>query len=317
MIKNITADEIKIIDSLINISSSITNLYQKITDLEKMNQLDSEEFLKYKDYLLIALDVENDLLKEITNDNYGLLIYYIVNNKLSRKILEDNEMLCLLKSDNLPIRRLINTLNFHSKANPMLLLIDSDIEEEEEIFLKDMQDEFYKENVITNFLNLDVINTFLIFLNDNIIKTNDISLKSALIDIKYLTVLLNKSIEEDLIKTDFKLDDRVINQSDMMAYIMKVSIEDYNYYVTKYLYDKTLKQIYKMIYLKNNIKSIKVREALLRSFMAYMNDSSLADISDDLRKISLYGEKEVVDIIHNCILNNYQDKEKQIMLKRN
>ena len=67
-----------IFDELLAISNSIELLYKRLFQIECEQGRDSEEYKKNYDYLLIAIDVEDDFIKNVmsVDEMYNKAMHY-------------------------------------------------------------------------------------------------------------------------------------------------------------------------------------------------------------------------------------------------
>lgn len=312
----IERDVIELVDEIIRIYSSIENLYSKLIDLVITNQQANEEYQKLKDYLSIALDVRDDLfrklrLKEI---NYGDLEIYIIRTRLTKIVESNMEMIISGYTNNMAIRKLINDLDFMIREQPVVIP-EEYFPLQNSSYIQAANDEIYTENIIYNYLDLDIVNLFLVYLQNAISHTDNVLLRERLQLAKYWTIFLNSHVEKDLVKRDFVSSDRVFMSHYMFAYVIGLSSEEYNYFLWKSLYKRSIAQVEKMLLPSKGLEKFIIRKCYLQALLPFADDNTLADINVyfNSTKTGNYETKE--KMIHDCIINAFKEREKIISIK--
>lgn len=203
MKNNLSKDDLEIINRMYGVIISIRNIYDKLIELEINNLKDSVEFKKNIEYLLIAREIEYDILYSIDNDK---IMNYL--NYLSKDLdLQKNSINYILDGD----YKSIDTLRF--------------IEELLMIFNYKNKNTIDVENAISD----DILNTFLYYLKHNYSITNDKVYMKSLMVRYYYTIFTFKTLEVELIYDKFNVNKKTTDRARHVAKLLGYGDEKYNY----------------------------------------------------------------------------------------
>ena len=88
-------EDYKLIGDLINITSSIKSLHDKLFILESKGKKNSDEYNKILDYLKISIEVENKIYNQLNISNAENIFNYLIKSENDKEI----------------IKRIINNIN--------------------------------------------------------------------------------------------------------------------------------------------------------------------------------------------------------------
>lgn len=295
--------DFKQMESLIKTASSIDSLYQKMYELEIHGKKDTEEYKKLFDYLIIALEVENKIYKDSKLDyKKGFAWFdYLIDNKLPFDYVSDLESIMRQDYNHRIIRRILNSLLYQ-------ITLESDVQKA---------------------LEKDVINAYLVFLQESIDKQNYHNLKKNLIKSKYNTAFIKKEIETEMILSNFTISNTLYISSRFIADLMNMDLEFYN--MSKNLYGGKISmfQISELMEMQDEsyndpVKSTTstLRQCLMRAAFLLMSDEIISEVNDEFHEIIESNEylcrnphdKISEQLVINCFKSIKKDQKKPKVL---
>ncbi len=265
----------------------IANLYIKLADLESKHLIYDNHFLELVEELKNEVTIENKLfdnipLEEKQYNDLSILINELIKNT-------DFNRYDILYRISIIIE---NKKEFNSSHDKYYYLFDS----------------FYK----------DISRGTLSFLNDSIYKPKYKSLRNIFIkDIKYPGIFINKELEKDMLKDNFKIDKDLYISSKLFADVY--SVNSYNYIVKHLSLDSFCDCFFNILqntdikYADPKLQALVVLEqSFLKSCLLLLNNKDVKPFIDKLDVL----EKENPDIsisislIRRTINNSIEDKKR-------
>ncbi len=317
---------------IINITTSIENLYKKLITLEINEKNNTEEYEKIINYLDIATEIEDKLYKEANLDfaKSNMIINYIISFKLPDEFKSDIENILEQNYDYNVLIRIINILvdiqlsDYKTIKNMELYEL---INLCEEFYINNINDISVYNNIeLKKAFEKDIMNGFVNFLQDYIDEQNYNLYKEKLIKSKYNIVFINKNIEQYIKKNKFKIPKNFYTSSRFIADITQTNLEIYNSLKTFHGIKVSTKQISEIIEMNNidysNVdKTIAciLRQCLMKSGFLLINEEYLSVLNSEFNKYiteEFYLKKHYDDdnisrqIILNCFKENKNDRSK-------
>ena len=272
--------DFKLTKSMVRISNVIANIYKKLCDLESSDKKDTEEYVLLINHLKIVREIEDDLYKDL--DYYKCVSFedFFINDQLPYNILSDSDSIIRQNYENNSIRRVLNILshkiltnydNIYDIIPRDLCLFLNDIG-----YTNDMIVDSIDNNVrLKELFNVDVYSGFIAFVQQFIDIDKEDVFKKGLIETKYNTTFINKSIETLMINKSFNISDITITNSNLYNNLK------YNYGLNEIFY-----QMMEITDLtddeygdyKNKFTSI-LRLCFLKSYLVQMSDDTISEIN--------------------------------------
>lgn len=253
---NLDKSDIELVNRIVKVTTTISNIYQKLCTLEVYSQKNSNYYKKLLNNLKIATSIEDELYERL-NLNYEKLkkIEEYFFNNLEEFLLEDFEILINQDFDNHIFLRIKNIL-FNKFSTDYKSLKEDEL-------IKQMKacnyennidiDEFITFGIIDKIIKKDVMDAYLVFLLEFIKKYdfnsyNNSALISNLINSKYNVIFLNKYIEADMIQNGFNITETTVASSKFIAETLNIDLNMYEIQrndlgeaMCKIIFDKLLK----------------------------------------------------------------------------
>ena len=265
---NVSVEDYILIETFIKISHSIEELYLKLYQLEKKKEKESAEYHKVLDYLLMTIEYEKSMYGK---SKLSILKCQDLINILSSKYLGNKnycflDSLIIYPSRDGYIKRTISILSYLMKTS------------------NDEYDETFYRNSIEIYLLQDIMDLMLVLLNEHM---TDSKCYDKLLFIKYVLTYTHPFNEEDKLKRKLAFDDKICDSSQLISYIIGVKKEDYIK-----IKDDILIKLFRKIYYKKSFKLDKMelkilKDCVMRSIIALMEDESLDVINRDVSSIEI------------------------------
>lgn len=285
------------LDKIIQTTTSIQTLYQKLFLLEVMGRKDTIEYTKLLDYLNIALEVEEQTYCSayLDNNKSQALIQYILDNKVPDGFKNDFESILMLDYSNIVLRRVLNNLNYN---------IAFDYERIKKSLSKDLINSMRKLG-IPNFQEVifqavysgaelkrafekDILVGFLVFLDECVHKLDYQSFKKDLLFVKYNMSFVYKFLENDMVNNKFVVPDVFTFSSTLVRDVTRTDDDFYGSLKDDYGAKASIKQISALLQVSdadydngNEMITAILRECMLRSSFLFMSDEALLNLNEE------------------------------------
>ena len=285
------------LDKIIQTTTSIQTLYQKLFLLEVMGRKDTIEYTKLLDYLNIALEVEEQTYCSayLDNNKSQALIQYILDNKVPDGFKNDFESILMLDYSNIVLRRVLNNLNYN---------IAFDYERIKKSLSKDLINSMRKLG-IPNFQEVifqaiysgaelkrafekDILVGFLVFLDECVHKLDYQSFKKDLLCVKYNMSFVYKFLENDMVNNKFVVPDVFTFSSTLVRDVTQTDDDFYVSLKDDYGEKASVMQISALLQVSdadydngNEIITAILRECMLRSSFLFMSDEALLNLNEE------------------------------------
>lgn len=318
VVRGFTVDDFNLIDELLVISRSISNLFNILCDLEINEREDSPEYKRNLDYLQIALSVEEDIYQNSSLDVekcHEIIDFIMPMLPMNEK--GNLDCLPFLENDNRAVRRIINALK-----KKIMVDYDIDIAHGENNF-EGMSDEYLKDivqvsNIMYAYIFEDLINAIIIYNEEEIEKKENSDYRECLIKQKYFLSYIYKDCNEKSVDSSFAFDKRTPNITKFMAFAFNLSDDSLANIKKDNLSLLAGIQICEILNTKENAELL-IRKSILRALFLLMDDDALCDIDDlfvqAIKDSGNVFNKENIKLIENCFINTHSDKDKQLTLK--
>ena len=224
---SLTSQDYNWLQQMIKNASSIETLYKRLFSLELSNQKDSEEFKTNMDYLKIAIEVENDLIKEekLTYAKCDALMEYILNDRVPENFLTDSESLVTQDYRNRVLRRILGMLTRYMTSDYEAMRKDALPSFMADLLgrmgMPDPQNAIntavYNSIEMKNALDQDIMNGFLCFLGEFTDSEKYKDQREALIATKYNVAYSNRDVEINMIASSFELPSTFYSNASFVA----------------------------------------------------------------------------------------------------
>ena len=284
----ITREERIIFQDIFNLNKKIAKLYNKLTDLEINQLIDTLEYKNIKKYISICQEIENELYQKLDCDKFLIYLEYLQEDLYDN--ISDYDVICSDFEDLILHKRIYNRISSMETS-----LIIEDIQNENDDTLDSQR------IMLVNTICEDFLNLFIFFLNDFINNPIFNQYKEDLIKAKYKVYFLNNQLEKMFLQNSTQ--DNIINcfsTADLLTIEQKELHHLVYIYINKYIkkYFPKLLEITDDMYKDDE----KVRLSLLYQSLI---KSSLEISNIDFRIKSQDGE--ISNIISKNILENIKD----------
>ena len=219
----ITREERIIFQDIFNLNKKIAKLYNRLTNLEINQLIDTLEYKNIKKYISICQEVENELYQKLDCDKFPIYLDYLQKNLYDN--ISDYDVICSDFEDLILHKRIYNRISSMETS-----LIIEDIQKENDDTLDSQR------IMLVNTIHEDFLNLFIFFLNDFINNPIFNQYKEDLIKAKYQVYFLNNQLEKMFLQNSTQ--DNIINcfsTADLLT-IEKKELHHLVYiYINKYI----------------------------------------------------------------------------------
>ncbi len=341
----LSKQDINWLNELINITKSIESFYQMLFDLEIHNKKDTEDYKIYFKYLKQAILLENSAYQDIklTYPKCNAFIDYIINYKINNPAdlkITNNESIVMQNYNQKAYRRIFNILdqekitnfsdfkeatslapNLYKIAKALGINIDN----------KNLSFDAYKNFKLQKAIDTDLLNGFLLFLQENIESKQFSDTKNNLIYTKYYTAFICKSVEDDMLASNFEISKDYYTKAKAMADIYGIDLNSYTMLkevcgTSEVIWDLChILELHDKEFLNpTTLSSSIMMQCFLRSAFLMLNEEMLAEFNYEFHDIvdsneyNKYHLREHIgrDFVSNCfqIIRSDRSKVKEISL---
>lgn len=324
---------------IINISISIKNLYDNLIKLEVLGNKNTDEYLKYLNYLDIGIEIEDKIYKE-ANLNFsksdalaGFLNGFLVEKNLNKNVLardlDINNKNILPKDLDIVLMRIISVLVYNciSDYQSIQKMSNNDLKELKETFgIKNLVGlSIYSGIELKKSLDKDSNMGFLTFLQEFIKDNNYSSFKEDLIEYKYYNIFMNKNVENYIKENHFEIP-KFYTNSRFIADLTRTDLYLYQLFKNNYANRIAMESILNILeisdsdYMKTNESIFSIlNQCYLRSSLLQMDDDYISDSNYAFHEFvegkeynKNYPEHNISEqIIISCFKGIKKDREKQ------
>lgn len=284
----ITREERIIFQDIFNLNKKIAKLYNKLTDLEINQLIDTLEYKNIKKYISICQEVENELYQKLDCDKFPIYLDYLQKNLYDN--ISDYDVICSDFEDLILHKRIYNRISSMETS-----LIIEDIQNENDDTLDSQR------IMLVNTIHEDFLNLFIFFLNDFINNPIFNQYKEDLIKAKYQVYFLNNQLEKMFLQNSTR--DNIINcfsTADLLTIEQKELHHLVYIYINKYIkkyFPKLLEITDDMYQDDEKVKLSLLYQALIKSSLEISNLDFRIQEQDG----------EISNIMSKNILENIKD----------
>lgn len=219
----ITREERIIFQDIFNLNKKIAKLYNRLTNLEINQLIDTLEYKNIKKYISICQEVENELYQKLDCDKFPLYLEYLQEDLYDN--ISDYDVICSDFEDLILHKRIYNRISSMETS-----LIIEDIQNENDDSLDSQR------IMLVNTIHEDFLNLFIFFLNDFINNPIFNQYKEDLIKAKYQVYFLNNQLEKMFLQNSTQ--DNIINcfsTADLLTIEQKELHHLVYIYINKYI----------------------------------------------------------------------------------
>lgn len=326
-------EDFKNLESLLQISTEISKIYDKLCTLEINNQKDSKEYQELLKKLAELIEKEKQEYQKRNFTHEECIKYLKLFESKSTIPGMDNRVITSIKhQDNRISRRIMNNLlsildqnkGFHQMvingkiANDISNTISGITRED---LLKSMENSTKIQEAIDN----DVHSMFLSILEEAISYKSNANYRAELIKAKYCILFTHKNMESMFIDKNFDIPNEIYTSSKMLNQLLNQPEISYN--LIKYMKLKSMAKfdingllnLYDYEYQKpNNFFNSIITECHIRALLSLMENDNVNDFNQEIIDVlnsPKYLSKHINDrisesIIINCFKYLKKDREK-------
>lgn len=311
--------------SVLKVTKSVEKLYNELYQLEISNKQNSPEYNKKIEYLMIALDIENKkyFQANLNKDKRELWKNYINRYYIDEDFLTNYESIIVQNYYDKDIRRVLarSADCFLNQEDIINSLLAKDLERH------NMSPDRINEMIIfiNNSVENDLLRGYLYYLNEFTNKKEYQSLTNYFIHSKYYLSFINKDIEQEMLKTKFKITDEWYIGSPLIADLMKIESDVFNELKNVYGYNMILNSIYSILVLNDldyadNVlgSSALMMQCFIKSGLNLVNQDQLPRIKKHYEQ--LINSKEYLNshlhdsisihLVDECLDNSFKKDSK-------
>lgn len=216
------------LETLLEISTEISNVYDKLCELEINNQKDSNEYTILLNKLKKLIDKETQEYQKRNFTHEDCIKYLkLFESKINISAMDSRITNTLIHKDNRIIRRIMNNLlnildrskGFHQKvlevgmSSPISSMMENITKEE---LLKGIENGAKVQTAIDN----DIHSMFLSILEEAISYKSNTNYKNELIKAKYCILFAHKNMESMFIEMNFNIPDNIYTSSKIINQLL-------------------------------------------------------------------------------------------------
>lgn len=293
-------EELNQIESLLQSSTKISKIYDKLCELEIKNLKETEEYKQLIVELKKEIEQENKKYKRF-NLTYKQCLKYAKLLSSQAKINPfDTKIFTTLKNYNIRIiRRILLTLNIivennqdYQKSVIPTELLNSVLNITKENSKDDFIRHLFNSRKINNTLNNDINSIFLSILEEAISANSNKKYRNELIKAKYCIAFAHKNLETLLLPSFFEMTEIVYINSQIVTELLKEGTLSYD--ITRFvnLKAKASIEIEKLLEIKDqdyidfkvNINSI-LTQCYIRALLSLMTAKEINDFNQEFHNI--------------------------------
>lgn len=287
----------ELIKELIRITSSVEKLYRKLLELELSGKKNTTDYQNIVCEFKASIDEEKKVYEKgnLNLSKCGAIIDYIAKTFLPDNFKENTESIMMQDYNNKVLRRILNILKHKAILNSksvkeMLpeeipsLLYQIGISNPGEIVSQAINSSVE----LNKAFEKDILNGFIVFLNQAINRKNNEAFKKDLICSKYYISFVNPIIEDDMMSNNFDAPKVFYVGSRLVADLTQTDLKLYELLKNTYAIRKSTKQITKLLEMKDdeysnpkNIISSILRQCFIRSTFLLMSDEVLSSVNNE------------------------------------
>ena len=259
-----------------------------------------------------------------------------LNSKLSKEFPNDMDSIMTQNYDNRILRRILSTLVYrvisdyegikNTLPNEIIdLMTQLGMPNPDQI----VSQSIYSSIELQKAFEKDLINGYLVFLQELFNKKENIPYRGALLKSKYNVLFINKQVEKDLLSSKFHIQDNFYANSKFIADLTQIDLELYKMLRNSFGVKESAKQISEMIEVGdmdysdiNTSISSMLRQCLMRSAFLLMSDEVISDVNYEFHEFiekDDYLKRHPNDriseqLIINCFKSIKRDRTKQMVL---
>ena len=298
-------EDFQSLESLLQLSTDISNIYDKLCELEINNQKDSNIYTNLLEKLKKLVEKETKEYRKKNFTHEQCIKYLKLFESKTEIPCTDNRITISLKYNNHKIiRRIMNNLldilNENKGFHQMVLEngIEKDISKIiEHITQKDIIKEIEKSSKIQSSLENDIHNIFLSILEESITYPSNKNHKNDLIRAKYCAIFTHKKLESLHIENNFNISNNIYTSSQMINELLQepeisykllkhmrlVSMAKYDINVLLNICDKEYEDS------KTSVNAI-LTACHIRALLSLMEQDDVYTLNQEIHDISVYSK---------------------------
>lgn len=224
----LSIEELTELEKILQLDQNISNIYDKLCELEVNRQKESEEYEQLRIKLTAEITHENEILQNPRMAYERCLKYCkLISDKLSIDIADNSIFTTLKNYDSRVLRRLQLTLRTKIRLNPeyqKYLLSEA-------TKMKNIPDPLhdFSDNIRIDYeLSNDINSIFLSILEDSLAKPHNKEYRPQLTKAKYCISLVYKELESILLAFKFTMQEHVYINSKIIVEMLKRDKEAYD-----------------------------------------------------------------------------------------
>lgn len=321
--------ERNIIEKIYNNTQAIKSVYDKMYNAELTNNIN--ELKKRIEHLKIALEVENEIYKNIEEKKLIEITKIILNDKIPSNY-EEN-IYNSVNQDNKGIvdRRILNTLGYNPLIKGEILkhidpiefiayfahTLDSITNSKDE--KDDLKKGLYTDIEITSEFERDYNTVFLNTLNEYINDKKYKNIKNELLKLKYNLIFTNTKNEADLLTSNLIIPEECYLYSRIFAEYNRIKINEYVFFKNKFYSWRLIKQLEKFLMKDIDTNNI-LPETLLylcsiRALLTLIDKKTINDVKGELidftSSYSYIRHKEHNNKAEKLVIDAFNEREKE------
>lgn len=330
-LNNFNKEELTIIESFLESSQNIKNIYVKLEQLDINNKKNSQEYITLINKLKQEIIKENNKYKNanLTSEQKTIIIELLATNPKSYKkdnidtiINQQNNDLITRRVFNILINQTITNIDYTKNhiPNKLLELLNTcGLSTNDNKSYKEINNYTKIQLAISNDINL----LFLSILQENINLWKYSQYKNNLLNAFYSTLFINKDIEEQLINNNFNIENNIYMNSKLTNDLLKYNSIIYNIITSllvEPLIDTHITNLLKIKDTEYNYPSINIysilTECYIRSLLTFLPQDKIQYLKKQFHYLITNqnypkDNRNSQETIINCFKNIKHDKSKK------
>lgn len=293
----ITEEEKKLVDTLVDVTTSLYKLYQKLANLEIAGKKDSKEYKETLEYIKLATETEEKIYSKLDFEYEKIIaiLKYCLSTYKNANFMDDIEPLITNKNALCVQRRIANILTYKSLIIDSINNPDEYSDPYEESLMSSLKSR-YNRYKLYRLIDLDFNSLFIHYIDDLLKQSSYARFIPRFINMKYNVLFCDKYMMEQQPTLDFTPSSKLYIYTEAFANKHGINNEVYKKIKNSYNQQKLVIQIENLLSTKDYEFNERITaESLIRAAV--------------IKAIYLCRSEDVVTSFYASLLHNIRNNE--------